>query len=101
VEITWLYSIHHRMPRGMGGTSLDLNKTSNLVLLCGSGTSGCHGWIEHNRQEAREFGFLLNRNQDSTKIPIITSSGLQRYLDDSGHSHAAQETLDVQSGAGR
>lgn len=80
----------------MGGTSLDLNKTSNLVLLCGSGVSGCHGWVESHRNEAREFGYLIARGQDTKKIPIITPSGMQRYFDDAGQSRVYQASVDVQ-----
>lgn len=54
-------SIHHRVPRRMGGTkdirSYDMR---NLVTLCGSGTTGCHGWVESNRALAYLGGWLVN-----------------------------------------
>lgn len=54
-------SIHHRFPRRMGGTkdvrSYDLR---NLVTLCGTGTTGCHGWVESNRALAYLGGWLVN-----------------------------------------
>lgn len=59
--IAW--SIHHRRPRGAGGTSLEwVAGAANLVILCGSGTTGCHGWVESNRAEARVAGFLVPLN---------------------------------------
>lgn len=42
-------SWQHRVPEGQGGP----DDAFNCVPLCGSGTTGCHGWVEHNRQEAR------------------------------------------------
>jgi hypothetical protein len=54
------YSIHHRRPRGMGGSrDPRLNEPANLILLCGSGVDGCHGWVEQNRDMARQLGFLV------------------------------------------
>lgn len=56
--IAW--SIHHRRPRGAGGTSLAwVDEAANQIILCGSGTTGCHGWVESNRSEARAQGFLV------------------------------------------
>lgn len=55
------WSIHHRCPRSMGGTNrVWVNQAANGVLLCGSGTTGCHGWIERNRQAAFDAGFLVS-----------------------------------------
>ena len=66
---TW--QIHHRKPRGMGGTRDPLiNSPANLVLLCGSGTTGCHGWVESHRTEAREQGWLVSQHADPRYQPI-------------------------------
>lgn len=55
------FSIHHRYPRGMGGSSNpEINSTANLMVLCGTGTTGCHGWVEAHRGQAREDGLLLH-----------------------------------------
>jgi hypothetical protein len=43
------HSAHHVVPRGDGDDTLD-----NLVGLCGDGTRGCHGDVEHRRNGARE-----------------------------------------------
>lgn len=55
------WSRHHRQPRGMGGTKRDVHGLDNLLLICGSGTTGCHGHIERNREWAYETGFLVRR----------------------------------------
>lgn len=57
------WSIHHRCPRAAGGTSrVWVNEAANLLLVCGSGTTGCHGWIESNRDTARQQGLLISSN---------------------------------------
>lgn len=56
--INW--SVHHRWPRGMGGSSEPfINLPSNGVLLCGSGTTGCHGYLESHRSDAEKLGFII------------------------------------------
>jgi len=42
-------SWHHRLPEGRGGPT----DGWNCVPLCGDGTRGCHGWVEHHPAEAR------------------------------------------------
>lgn len=58
----WGWSLHHRAPRQMGGSTLWwINLPANLVLLCGSGTTGCHGFVESHREHGEERGFLVRR----------------------------------------
>ena len=48
--------IHHRKPRGMGGTSDErVNEPSNGLLLCAS----CHGFVESSRGDAYRMGWLV------------------------------------------
>lgn len=64
-------NIHHRKPRGMGGTTDPAaNSPANLMLVCGSGTTGCHGWIESHRQEALTEGWLVPRTADPEGSPV-------------------------------
>jgi len=66
-------SIHHRQPRGMGGTSLPgAHRLSLLVLVCGSGTTGCHGHLESRRRDAQALGWLISKFEaaDPQTIPL-------------------------------
>lgn len=68
------WSIQHRIPRGMGGSKDPrLNLPSNLILLDGSGTTGCHGDVESNRTAARAFGYLVSRPLDPAEVPVTVT----------------------------
>jgi hypothetical protein len=44
----------------MGGSrNPAINGAANLLLLCGSGVDGCHGWVESNREKAKALGLLI------------------------------------------
>lgn len=80
----WSPTTQHRIPRGMGGSSwLGINRPSNLLTLCGSGTTGCHGWVEAHPIFSREAGWSLDRRDDPTEHPVLYPDGWF-YLDDAG-----------------
>lgn len=59
--------IHHRRPRGMGGTRrVDTNSPANLVALC----TRCHVWIESYRDESRRDGWLVSQHDDPERVPL-------------------------------
>lgn len=49
------YSVHHRAKRGQGGGW----SPANLLAACGSGTTGCHGYVEANPTWSRDHGLWL------------------------------------------
>src|SRR6476646_5527095 len=64
------YSLHHRLPRGRGGT----HTAENLVTVCGSGTSpGCHQTIESYRTRATMDGWLVPSGCDPAHYAIVRS----------------------------
>jgi hypothetical protein len=68
-----------------GSTGRHVNLPANLLVLCGSGVTGCHGWVEANRETALHRGLLLSRL--SPKIPAMTPvvlAGASWWLDDYG-----------------
>lgn len=90
------YSVHHRRPRGMGGTRRDeTNAPANLLALCGTGTTGCHGWIESNRSSALDAGFLLTQTAEPTSEPVLRR-GVAVYLTNDGGIVPVVETNEGQ-----
>lgn len=64
-------SLHHRSARRMGG-SRDPRKNAafNLVLLCGSGTTGCHGEVESKDPAHYADGWLVRHGDDPEQLSI-------------------------------
>jgi 5-methylcytosine-specific restriction protein A len=74
--------IHHRKPRGMGGTSDPMiNNPANLVLLC----QDCHMWIERNREVGYAQGWLVHRTDDPAMVPMTMLTGTQLIHDQFGN----------------
>lgn len=67
--------VHHRIPRGAGGSSRNpaVHRLSALVALC----EECHALVESQRAAARECGLLLWRSQDPEAVPVTV--GLDPY----------------------
>ena len=93
----WLdefYSLQHRRARGMGGSRRpDTNQPSNLVAVCGSATTGCHGLIEANPELASELGFRVSQGTTPANVLIHTITHGVVYLDDNGT--ASRERADM------
>ena len=80
------YSFHHRKPRGMGGTkNKKSEKPSNIILLCGSGTTGCHGRVESMRDWSRDNGILVCQSDDPLQVKIKLLVGWCHLLDDGSY----------------
>lgn len=60
------FSVHHRKLRSQGGD----NRLSNLVALCGHGTSGCHGYAHSEVAKSRVAGFLVRRRENPAAKPV-------------------------------
>jgi hypothetical protein len=82
-------SIQHRRAQGMGGTSLtETNDLANLLLLCGTGITGCHGWVEVGERGAAEARGLWVRHEHDkdgnpiplTDYPLVLHSGRRVLL---------------------
>jgi hypothetical protein len=79
------YSLQHRQRRSQGGT----NALSNLVVVLGTGTTGCHERIDSRRDphgEAR--GYTVRSWQDPALVPVMIfsegGSGIAAWLTDEG-----------------
>lgn len=71
------HSFHHRQARGLGGTSRsESNAPTNLLLVCGTGTTGCHGFIEAHRTSAEQEGWLVRHGLDPAEVVVTVYAGL-------------------------
>jgi hypothetical protein len=84
---------HHRKNAGQGGND-DL---SNLLLLCGSGTTGCHGYVTAPVKNyplwpanPKRNGWSVWRSDIPYDIPVWYRGHWAR-LDDGGHVHLLKE----------
>ncbi len=76
------WSLHHRRPRGMGGSKdPGTNTLANLLAVTGDGTRGVHGWIESHREAAVTHGWIVRQGQDPAATPITLYSGRRVLLD--------------------
>lgn len=69
------WTLHHLVPRSLGGDDV----RENLVPLCGSGTTGCHGLIEANNVTARR---KLRQRLRGFHIDYITATKSPHFLDE-------------------
>lgn len=61
-------TFHHRRPRQRGGSKRpDTNLAANGLATC----NPCHDWVEINRTEAKENGWLLEQNQIPEDEPLL------------------------------
>lgn len=81
-------SVQHRRAQAMGGTALaETNTLANLLLLCGTGVTGCHGWVEVGERAAAEARGLWVRHDYQagqpipvTEYPLVLHSGRRVLL---------------------
>ncbi len=87
----WDWSIQHRVRRGAGSTRRPwINLPANLVVVCGSGTTGDHGRIESNPAWAAGQGFrVVDGIVLPADTPILHAAHGLVLLDDLGGWSAA------------
>lgn len=60
-------NISHRKAVGQGGRWT----TANCMDACGSGTTGCHGWVEDHWHAAHKMGLRLARSENPLDVPVL------------------------------
>lgn len=75
------YSLQHRKRRSQGGS----NSPSNLITLCGTGTTGCHERIDSRRDPEDEAkGYTVRSYDDPAEVPVMIfsqhGSGITAWL---------------------
>lgn len=78
-------SLHHLVPRSGGGDDVE----DNLVPLCGSGTTGCHGKIESRDKEASR---RLRANLSKDEYEYVVRKKGWDWLD---QRYPLEPTLDI------
>lgn len=76
------YSIHHRrrrLPEFAG-----VHDAANLVLLCGSGTTGCHAWVHGHPRDSRTEGFIVSSYSEPSSWGVLHAVYGWVLLDDAG-----------------
>lgn len=72
--------LHHRRPRGMGGSKANPHRASNLLHLHPT----CHLFrVERKRQESLTNGWIVQQALDPSMIPVLMWDGWW-YLHDDG-----------------
>ncbi|MDM2451152.1 HNH endonuclease signature motif containing protein [Mycobacteroides abscessus] len=64
---------HHRVNASQGGRGT----LANLLLVCGSGTMGCHGRITVHPNWAKAHGYSVRPGDEPSCVPVLRWS---RYL---------------------
>lgn len=74
--------IHHRLPRGMGGSRApERHEPQNLLFLCVT----CHQSVESRRAEALAAGWLVLSCSDPAQVPVLVEHGSRwAYLTSDG-----------------
>ena len=71
-------NIHHRKNVSQGG----LWSPVNCLHICGSGTTGCHGYFTQHPEHAYRVGVSVHRNEDPADVPVLTPNGPLWLSDD-------------------
>lgn len=84
---------HHRRNRSRGGRDV----LSNLVLLCGSGTTGCHGQVTEHPDDATEAGLTIQSEVTPPQdVPVVLRGERVLLADDGSVSPAPLGVLPVE-----
>jgi 5-methylcytosine-specific restriction enzyme A len=86
--------LHHRRPRGMGGSRrVDTNTAANALAIC----RRCHNRVESMRNWARDNGFVIPQHADPAVEPVwwrcnvgVRQAKIWVLLSDNGHRIALQ-----------
>jgi hypothetical protein len=60
-------NFHHRKDKSVGGQW----SASNGLAACGSGSTGCHGWITEHPAGARAKGWSVRSHIDLDRTPLL------------------------------
>ena len=73
----WSLNRAHLVARGQGGDDVD----DNIVPLCGSGTTGCHGALTAHTRDWRIVAARLRENLTPAEVAYCVEKKSQDWLD--------------------
>lgn len=76
-------NLHHRVIKGMGGNGAEWSDEPwNLLAVCGTGTTGCHGYLHTHRRKAEEYGWIVPREIHPGSVPafVRTPGGRRQWV---------------------
>lgn len=65
---------------------------ANIVELCGSGTTGCHGWVHQHVREAERLGLIVPLGGDPRTTPVRDWRGDWLRLNQDGTATTLTQT---------
>lgn len=65
---------------------------ANIVELCGSGTTGCHGWVHQHVEEAERLGLIVPFGADPRDVPVFDWEGRWMLLNMDGTATPLTQT---------
>ncbi|BCP41391.1 hypothetical protein MINTMi27_14840 [Mycobacterium intracellulare] len=80
-------TLHHRKKRSQGGAWTP----TNILALCGHGTSGCHGWVEHNPNAAELEGLHVRPWQNPDELRVLYRGAWAMLTADGKVEYAREE----------
>lgn len=87
------HHIHHRRPRGNGGTVRpETNYPSNLLLLCPTCHEDGKTGVESQRTAAMAAGWLVPQHIDPATVPVVIHGPRLVYLTQDGRYRAPSGT---------
>lgn len=89
---------HHRQLRRAADPDVR-HSPANIVELCGSGTTGCHGWVHQHVAEAERLGLIVPLGIDPLSTPVRDWQGRWLWLNQDGTATplTMRETLTIQT----
>ena len=64
----------------------------NILELCGSGDTGCHGWVHQHVAEAERLGLIVPLGADPRDVPVFDWEGRWMLLNMDGTATPLTQT---------
>ena len=83
-------------PQGTAKHPFDrLHQPENLLQLCGSGATGCHGWVHAHPKRAYRLGYLVHMGKAPATIPVYYRTGGWQQLNADSTRHPCPPPEDL------